>query len=248
LSGVVLDGGEGSNLISLTLWSPLNRPDEHHSWKIDNRAGQMVRDGEVVARVSGFLDFDLQVKGPLRFVGSDLAETLDFTVLPPPEAPLGSDPVRRNWPLLLDMHGGDDEVAYSRGGPDSRFDGGDGTDRFSFWADWFPGTMVYLNLATGTLRYIRGGPGAGTHVVGFENVRWWSGADATIIGTAGPNKIVTRLHSPDRDVIVHGKRGDDTMRTGDGKDILIGGRGHDVADGGARFDHCEAEVRTHCES
>ena len=254
MAGAAFDGGEGRNTIRLSLWVPFWQVDEHHFWKINNRAGRLARNGEVVAKMSGFLDFDVHVKGPLSFVGSNLPETFNSTFLPP-EEPLGSDP-RHNWPLLMDMHGGDDVVVYYRGGPDSRFDGGEGTDRFSFADDRYNCFVlrclpdeVFIDLSTGTLLHsYTEGREVQTHVLNFENVRWWSRADGTIRGTDGPNKIVTRLHKPGRDMSIHGMRGDDNLRSSLGKDVLIGGQGHDVADGGGgEFDRCRAEVRTHCE-
>jgi len=249
LYGAVFDGGEGRNTIGLSLWVPFNRPHEHHSWKINNRAptNRLVRDGRIVAVFAGFSDFDVQVKGPLTFVGSDLDEEFNSTFLPP-EEPLGSD-ARHNWPLVLDMNGGDDVVVYYRGGRDSRFDGGDGVDRFSFAADSDP-DQGFLDLSTGVLRHSRvDGPEVRSRAVNFENARWWSRADATIRGTDGPNKIVSRRHKPGRDMALYGGRGDDVLRGGLGEDVLVGGLGYDSADGqGGEFDHCVAEVRTHCES
>ena len=85
LSGAVFDGGEGRNTIGLSLWTPFNRPHEHHSWKINNRAptNRLVRDGQIVAVFAGFSDFDVRVKGPLTFVGSDLDEEFNSTFLAP---------------------------------------------------------------------------------------------------------------------------------------------------------------------
>ena len=237
-------GGDDGDFVNLILWGdPWTDRDEHYSWKINNRAGRITRDGQLVALMSGFSEFDVSALGPMKFIGSDLPETI-FSDMLPPEVPLGSQ--RTNWPRVWSMHGGDDVVGYNEGGADSRFEGGEGTDRFSFIGP-YDSKEASLNLASGALRYNFLGSVIATQAVGFENVRWWSGADATIIGTGGPNKIVTRGQDPRRDMAVYGKGGDDILRTGLGKDVLIGGQGHDSADGGGGFDRCKAEVRTHCE-
>jgi Ca2+-binding RTX toxin-like protein len=252
-SGGTWDGGAGLNKLSFTLWPPFWHPNRVHRWRMDNRAGQLFRDGETVAAMHGFTYFDRHVRGPFRFIGSDLPETVtsDLDYLEP-ELPLGRK--IRLWPVVLEMGGGDDAVLYLRGGTRSRFDGGAGTDLFSFAAglnqNYRPAAPIEgaLNLATGHLRYSRvDRADIQTSAVGFENVRWWSGADAKIDGTDGPNKIVAQTREPDREIRIHGRAGDDMLRGGWGDDTLIGGGGADVADGREGRDRCSSEVRVRCE-
>lgn len=200
----------------------------------------------------GFTYFDRYTRGPFRFIGSELSEIVTSDALGP-ELPLGHK--NRQWPVVLEMGGGDDVVLYFRGGTRSRFDGGAGTDRFSFAGGLDPNYRQakpiegFLDLATGELRYSRvGRADIQTSAVGFENVRWWSGADARIEGTDGPNKIVARGREPDRRLTIHGRGGDDVLRGGWGDDVLIGGGGADVADGREGGDRCSSEVRVRCES
>jgi Ca2+-binding RTX toxin-like protein len=252
-SGGFLDGGAGRNAVNYSLWTPFRRPNQHFHWRIDNQVGRLVRDGQVVAQLRGFADFNGHAKGPLKFIGSDLSETFDSVGLPP-EEPLGTK--QRWWqPLVVEMHGGDDVAVYHRGGSRSRFDGGDGTDGFSFAAGSsgdYPSInpdKAFLDLSTGTIRYNRAnGRGVDTRALGFENVRWRSRADAIVRGTHGPNAIVARRGQPGREMVIYGRRGDDTLRGGAGDDALVGGVGNDVADGRGGNDRCSAELRAHCES
>ena len=253
-SGGAWDGGAGLNKLTLTLWPPFWHPNRVHRWRVDNQAGQLLQDGETIAAMRGFTYFDRHVRGPFRFVGSDLSETvtLDLDSLGP-ELPLGSK--LRLWRVVLEMGGGDDAVLYIHGGTRSRFDGGAGTDLFSFASglaqDYRQVEPLegFLDLATGELRYSRvQRADIQTSAVGFENVRWWSGADARIEGTKGPNKIVAQRREPNRRITIHGRGGDDTLRGGWGDDVLTGGGGADVADGREGRDRCSSEVRARCES
>jgi Ca2+-binding RTX toxin-like protein len=202
----------------------------------------------------GFTQINWHVQGSLRFIGSELSETVgtDTDTLGP-ETPLRAK--LRLWPLVLEMGGGDDAILYLRGGSRSRFDGGTGTDRFSFAAGLDPNYRQakpirgFMDLATGELRYSRvGRADIETSAVGFEDVRWWSDADATVEGTDGPNKIVAQRREPNRAVTFRGRGGDDMLRGGWGDDVLIGGSGADVADGREGLDRCSSEIRARCEA
>ncbi|MGF9755743.1 hypothetical protein AAII07_11085 [Microvirga sp. 0TCS3.31] len=252
--GGAWDGGSGLNTLKPTLWPPFRHPNRVHRWRLDNQAGELMRDGETIAALRGFTHVNWHVQGSFRFIGSDLAETVgtDTDALGP-ETPLGAK--LRLWPIVVEMGAGDDAVLYLRGGSRSRFEGGIGTDRFSFAAGLDPNYRQaepiagFLDLATGELRYSRvGRTDIETDVVGFEDVRWWSDADARIIGTDGSNKVVAQRREPDRRIEIRGRGGDDMLRGGWGDDVLIGGSGADVADGRAGRDRCSSEIRERCES
>lgn len=69
-------------------------------------------------------------------------------------------------------------------------------------------------------------------------------ADGTVLGTEGPDVIVTG-NGPDR---VLGFGGDDVICTNGGEDVVDAGSGSDVVGGGAGIDACaSAEVATGCE-
>jgi RTX calcium-binding nonapeptide repeat (4 copies) len=244
-SGSLVEGGPGRDSVVLQLWD-LERP---YSWEIDTRSGRLTREGELVALLSGFSDFDsVQARGPLRFTGSDRPETFDSGSMPPPELPAGS---QLDWPVVVQMRGGNDVVRLRTSGADLRYNGGDGTDWFRFSASSDPLDRAFLDLATGALRYNGNGlERVRTRVANFENVRWWAlNGRATIEGTDGPNTIITQGGwGRSEGVDVYGKGGDDSLRGGLGYDTLVGGAGRDVADGGGGIDRCRAEVRTHCES
>ncbi|MDT0187151.1 hypothetical protein Q9S36_43905 [Microbacterium sp. ARD31] len=249
--GGTWSGGTGSNTLQFSLWTPFRHPNEVHRWRMDNQNGQLMRDGAAVAQMTGFSYFDGHVKGPFRFIGSDVAETVTASGLPPEELLSARN---RLWTMILEMRGGDDVFVYLRGGRRSHFDGGLGTDRFSF-ARGLNATSsarpkdAFLDLATGHLRYTRaGGRPTATSVLNFEDVRWWTDTDVTLLGTDGPNTIASRASKPVGSMTVRGRRGDDVMRGGAGDDVLIGGRGADVVDGRGGSDRCESEEVTRCES
>ena len=112
-SGGAWDGGAGLNKLTLTLWPPFWHPNRVHRWRVDNQAGQLLQDGETIAAMRGFTYFDRHVRGPFRFVGSDLSETVTLDSLGP-ELPLGSK--LRLWRVVLEMGGGDDAVLYIQEG------------------------------------------------------------------------------------------------------------------------------------
>jgi Ca2+-binding RTX toxin-like protein len=252
--GGVWDGGSDQNTLKLTLWPPFDHQRRIHRWRLDNQAGELMRDGDMVAAFHGFAHFRWHVQGSLRFIGSELSETAGpETDTLGPEIPLGAK--LRLWPIVLEMGGGNDSVLYLRGGSRSRFDGGTGTDRFGFAAGLNPNyrqaepTEGFLDLVTGELRFSRfGRADIETSAVGFEDVRWWSDADARINGTDGPNKLVAQRREPNRRVTIRGRGGNDTLRGGWGDDVLIGGSGVDVTDGREGKDRCSGEIRARCES
>lgn len=250
--GGAWSGGPGLNILQFSLWTPFRHPNEVHRWRIDNQNGQLVRDGDAVAQMTGFSHFDGHAKGPFRFIGSDASETLTASGLPPEELLSAKN---RRWPIILEMRGGDDVFVYLRGGRRSHFDGGLGTDRFSF-ATGLNATSsadrpkdAFLDLATGHLRYTRaGGHRIATTVRNFEDVRWLTDTDVTLLGTDGPNTIASMARKPAGSMTVRGRRGDDVLQGGSGDDVLVGGRGTDVVDGRGGSDRCESEEAHRCES
>ena len=98
-SGGVFEGGIGHDSLTAYL-----RDLGEHSWKIDNRAGRISRDGGQLATFTSFSGFGVWAgPGAFRFIGSDTAET--FT--------MGWMAAKAS--VFVRMNGGDDHVMLRKG-------------------------------------------------------------------------------------------------------------------------------------
>jgi hypothetical protein len=239
-SGAVFAGGGGRNWLHVDLIRLGS-----DSWMFDNRAERILRDAQPFAQWQGFTHFEVAARGPITFLGSELGESLAFKRL------YGNDII---WlppqPLDVRMRGGDDIINFYGGAAESRFDGGQGTDKVAYQVV-NPGTAtqrtVQLDLSSGMLRDVTNwGKRTIRRVADFENatVKNLDG-EVVITGTSEPN--VLKMNSGDLAATINGLAGGDVMAGSYGDDVLIGGPGYDQANGAWGTDRCEAEVETACE-
>jgi len=138
---------------------------------------------------------------------------------------------------VIEMAFGDDIVG-----------GGRGRDRLFAFSSRLVGPLV-INLATGRASSIFG---LNDRINQFEDVDvGWDDA-VTVIGTDQPNKVAVgpgpvlvhgrggddRIRTTLGNDTVFGGPGDDSLRTGDGNDALDGGPGNDELHGGRGTDTC----------
>ncbi len=232
----VYSGGPGED--SLSLWL---RHGDPHSWKLDNRSGRLKRDGEQVGVFTSFVHFEGRARrGNIVFVGSDSDET--FTAWG-----------RRKGRVVLRMNGGDDHADVRAGTPGDRFDGGTGTDKFSYTsahADQagHEHTSIVFNLASGLLRDTWPEGEKARRALNFEkaivsNESWNNPGSTTIKGTSGANLLTAWGPGP---ITIYGKAGNDDLIAYD-RAVLKGGRGHDIARAAHGVEtQCEAEVTFNC--
>jgi hypothetical protein len=217
-----------------------------HSWRLDNRAGRLSRDGAQVATLINFSSFGARAPGDFLFVGSDDDEEFNMSIGDDFWAPgQGSVEVR--------MNGGDDQLYFNGGAPVGRFDGGDGIDRFDFNGTFGrplpPHTQLVFNLTTGLLRDTSARGETTRRATHFENARVSNGnvptaGPTTLKGTSGANRL--RVWGPGP-ATIYGKAGTDELRGANGDDVFNGGSGHDAAYGQGGVDSCNAEIRIDCE-
>ena len=210
-----------------------------HTWNLSNATGRLTRDNIQVTAVQGFTHFTVRARGRFSFVGSEENEKFFFDHI----ANGSVDEVR--------MRGGNDRVRLDASTPEGNFDGGDGTDLLSYvdaaHDSLNPGTSMILNLTTGLLRNAWAHGSTTKSALRFEHAavtNWDSHVLTTIKGTRAANRL--RFMGPGRSEL-YGKAGNDLLNDRDGDSLLVGGPGHDIANGRAGIDHCEAEIRLHCE-
>jgi hypothetical protein len=243
-AGAVLHGGDGDDLLGIDLM-----PVEPHSWTLNNRTERLMRDGKVVTRWDSFTHFRAAARGPITFVGSDLAEKLTLGRAPS-HGPFAFSPRRTSMDVR--MGDGDDVFAFDGGMPGSRFDGGAGTDRLEYevsFSELVPHTDVLFDLSAGLLRDRQPTEEFSRRAVNFEDAALSNGKGlTTIVGSEGANSLSTSFNGGTTgSTTILGKGGDDKLIGGLGRDLLVGGPGRDVAKGGDGFDRCDAEVRQGCE-
>ena len=240
----VLMGGRGTNSLGINL---LKLGPDAHSWTADNRAEQLLSDGQPVFGWSSFTGFTIAARGSIKFVGSERAETLALTRARYQE----NSWWRPSGPVDVRMRGGDDVVTFYGGALGGRFDGGHGTDKIRYWVVTPYGSkvrhVVRIDLADASIRdAAEPGTSSTWPSSNFENAMGlnYSGGQTVIRGTSGPNFLSSRASDP---AAIYGLAGDDVLDGSAGADILVGGGGHDVARGGRGNDRCEAEIRDGCE-
>ncbi len=236
LPGGVLEGGPGGDGLTILF--------AHHgeqSWKLDNRAGRLSRDGEPIMVVESFSSFGVRARGNFVFIGSDDDESFEMHF-------------NRSWTPLegaikVRMEGGDDRVSFTGSAQGAHFDGGAGADRFLYEIarQYARQVSVVFNMTSGLLRdtWPRGQTTTrrATH---FEDVVLFPTLGRrTIKGTRAANWLEVWGPGPST---IYGKGGDDELLGGSGDSVLIGGSGYDIAHGEKGTDRCVAEVRLHCES
>ncbi len=246
-SGGVFEGGGADTLVIQVAHLG------EHSWKVDNRAGRITRDGDQVAGFTGFSHFEARARGTFQFIGSDDRETFGMFTNQPWQPRRGSLEVR--------MRGGDDEVYFLGRAPGGRFDGGAGIDTFYYTRSYDEGVNsrlpIVFNLTSGRLEDV-GSNEAKRRAVNFENADVFNTyctnhgqcgtSPMTLKGTAGPNSLhIWGFPSDSHMGTIYGRGGNDLLMGGNGYDILIGGEGQDVARGHRGIDRCDAEIRYHCE-
>jgi Ca2+-binding RTX toxin-like protein len=243
--GAVLSGGDGDDTLGFDLVSV----DGQHSWTVNNRTEQLIRDGTGVAGWDSFIGFTVAARGPVAFRGSEAAETLRIS-RSPGHGLFSWQP--RRWPLDVRMGGGDDVFRFTGGASDSRIDGGGGTDRLEYevsFSELVPETNVLLDLSLGILRDRLPTGDISRRVVNVEDAALSNTKGmTTIVGSDGANTLSTGFGSGStKPSTIAGRGGDDRLVGGLGNDLLVGGPGRDVARGDLGFDRCETEVRTGCE-
>lgn len=224
---------------SLFLWNP---GAGSASLALDNTTGQLTRDGVLAAEFVGFSAFNVQVGGPLTFVGGASGEELTLAHRP------GRDQAAP-WPHDISMGAGDDGVDGPMGAPGSRYDGGEGTDTFSLgWQTSLPTRALYFDLMTGELRTTVNEVTTARSATTFEHVDMFNSGPVTLLGTEGPDSLsITQYGEAPGSAVIDGRAGDDVLRGSRGDDDLVGGDGNDSADGGDGQDRCEAETQLSCE-
>jgi Ca2+-binding RTX toxin-like protein len=203
----------------------------------------VTRDGALFARWSSFSLFKPEVKGPVTFIGADTREAIAIP---------GYFRVQHKFPINLSMRGGQDRVRVFGGALGSIINGGKGVD---FFSNGFHGARkgmsLSFDLSTGVFRQHKEGEEIERRVVRFEDADLHNRRPISITGTNGPNRL-SGLTYEDAfgqfpPATIHGRAGNDRLRSYLGDDTLIGGPGRDIANGSRGTDRCDAELRRSCE-
>jgi Ca2+-binding RTX toxin-like protein len=226
----VIRGGRGRDQLVIQLPGS-----DGSSLRIDNRKQRVTLGGILVGRWSSFSAFYHRSRGPFTFIGTGGPEKLGIA--------------GREWPVDVRM-GGDRDLVLAKGGaPDSRFDGGSGTDTFHhqfLYEHPAPrNSAILFDLASGKFRVTLRGESMTQQAIRFENADMRGSAPTIIRGTAGPNRLWHVQWGVD--TTIYGRAGNDRLRSSDGNDTLIGGPGRDRAAGSRGTDRCDAEIRINCE-
>ena len=165
--GAVLTGGAGSNTLGIQVLGVQGT----HSWKVDNDAESLLRDGNPEVSWERFEHFDVAARGPVTFIGTDLDETL---ALRKHLGFAGAMPWRPRWPLDVRMRGGDDIVTFYGASVSTSISGGEGVDQLRYETPSFESSAqiaVRIDLSRGILRVTKT-PGTETtqRTVNFEDV------------------------------------------------------------------------------
>lgn len=233
------------------------------TWIFDNAAGRATLDGEEVAAWSSFQRFTFYAgrTSGVSFVGSGDGEDVTSAIALDEIDLAGGNDSLELWP---------DDLA---GDGALRIDGGEGSADHLALGRRFNDGDVDLDLAAGTLRFVRPRePGARSSVAGFEQVRvdalWtrvrgtgrtdridWNACRGSVAGLGGPDVLrwlpvhetaCNPTATPPR-IDVLGGRGNDVLFGGTAPDRLLGGPGSDYADGRGGRDLCRAEQTERCE-
>ncbi len=175
------DGGAGRNSVLLDVLS--REEDGPGTWLLDNRVGQLSRDGEVRFSWTGFSRFALSKGEPLTVRGSKRDESFDVV----------------GGPLTLDAGAGDDVVRLvvfgMRNSDVASVDGGVGRDRLTLsnFGGGVRDMFVDLDLARDRLRYGLGEVPRRAALAGFEDAAVDGFPEVRLHGTAAANRLEARV-------------------------------------------------------